>query len=189
MFGAQRAPSDFRGTARRPRIRRPLERRQVEPDQRARPPARGAHERRARQDPARQRLSAGDGGGGAPCYLLDLPGYGYARAPKGARGAPAPRRRAADAGARGDRARGLPRRSAGASAGRRAAPGARDRLWRRGGWIPRRRPERRRSWRPNRQAWRGERIRALKELRIRVRNHRSAVFGGRRAKDWTNCGH
>jgi GTP-binding protein len=25
-------------------------------------------------------------GGGAPFYLLDLPGYGYARAPKGARG-------------------------------------------------------------------------------------------------------
>ena len=29
-------------------------------------------------------------GGGAPLYLLDLPGYGYARAPKGARGASSP---------------------------------------------------------------------------------------------------
>jgi GTP-binding protein len=29
-------------------------------------------------------------GGGAPLYLLDLPGYGYARAPKGARGALSP---------------------------------------------------------------------------------------------------
>jgi GTP-binding protein len=29
-------------------------------------------------------------GGGAPFYLLDLPGYGYARAPKGARGAMSP---------------------------------------------------------------------------------------------------
>jgi len=29
-------------------------------------------------------------GGGAPLYLLDLPGYGYARAPKGARGATSP---------------------------------------------------------------------------------------------------
>ena len=28
--------------------------------------------------------------GGAPLYLLDLPGYGYARAPKGARGATSP---------------------------------------------------------------------------------------------------
>jgi GTP-binding protein len=29
-------------------------------------------------------------GGGAPLYLLDLPGYGYARAPKGPRGAASP---------------------------------------------------------------------------------------------------
>jgi GTP-binding protein len=29
-------------------------------------------------------------GGGAPFYLLDLPGYGYARAPKGARGSATP---------------------------------------------------------------------------------------------------
>jgi GTP-binding protein len=29
-------------------------------------------------------------GGGAPLYLLDLPGYGYARAPKAARGAMSP---------------------------------------------------------------------------------------------------
>jgi GTP-binding protein len=29
-------------------------------------------------------------GGGAPVYLLDLPGYGYARAPKGARAAASP---------------------------------------------------------------------------------------------------
>jgi GTP-binding protein len=29
-------------------------------------------------------------GGGSPLYLLDLPGYGYARAPKGARGAISP---------------------------------------------------------------------------------------------------
>ena len=29
-------------------------------------------------------------GGGAPLYLLDLPGYGYARAPKGSRGAGSP---------------------------------------------------------------------------------------------------
>ena len=29
-------------------------------------------------------------GGGAPLYLLDLPGYGYARAPKGSRGASSP---------------------------------------------------------------------------------------------------
>jgi GTP-binding protein len=29
-------------------------------------------------------------GGGAPLYLLDLPGYGYARAPRGARGATSP---------------------------------------------------------------------------------------------------
>jgi GTP-binding protein len=29
-------------------------------------------------------------GGGAPLYLLDLPGYGYARAPKGARGGLSP---------------------------------------------------------------------------------------------------
>ena len=29
-------------------------------------------------------------GGGSPLYLLDLPGYGYARAPKGARGASSP---------------------------------------------------------------------------------------------------
>ena len=29
-------------------------------------------------------------GGGAPLYLLDLPGYGYARAPKAARGATSP---------------------------------------------------------------------------------------------------
>ena len=29
-------------------------------------------------------------GGGPPLYLLDLPGYGYARAPKGARGVMSP---------------------------------------------------------------------------------------------------
>lgn len=33
-------------------------------------------------------------GGGAPCYLLDLPGYGYARAPKTARGSAAAARQA-----------------------------------------------------------------------------------------------
>ena len=42
------------------RVRRPLERRQVQPDQRARRPDAGAHERDARQDPAGELLS-GDG--------------------------------------------------------------------------------------------------------------------------------
>ena len=86
----RRAGGDLpRDGAGRGRAGRAFECRRVEPDQRAGPPARRAHERHARQDAARQRLSR-DQGRRAPRLLLDLPGYGYARAqarpPSGRRG-------------------------------------------------------------------------------------------------------
>jgi GTP-binding protein len=43
---------------------------------------------------ARGALSGSKGGGGASLYLLDLPGYGYARAPKGSGTSPTAARRA-----------------------------------------------------------------------------------------------
>ena len=65
----------------------PLERRQVEPDQRAGPPAGRAHERRARQDAAGERLSRDARRRARRSTCVDLPGYGYARGADGRRAA------------------------------------------------------------------------------------------------------
>ena len=56
----------------------PLERRQIEFDQRAGAAEGRAHQRGAGQDPSREFLSGGRERR-PPFYLVDLPGYGYAR--------------------------------------------------------------------------------------------------------------
>ena len=80
-FVTSAAAADW-SSARRPpgsRAGGALERRQIEPDQRADAPQAGAHERGARQDAAGERLPRRARERRRPLYLVDLPGYGYAR--------------------------------------------------------------------------------------------------------------